>query len=227
MRTAETSMPLLHFQSRSGMLNHTGGTRSYGGMVDYPRIPKTELHLVKFPDPMENKAGRSTSRLKFCTRTADPQINVLWIKEVEVAKSSDELVTSRWITRQHKFLDFDVLDAMIASTLKKLINTQSTFRERVSVEEQRAINSDRFLRGKQNAFMIYEYFRATGAYEAEKGLADLVSMTLQNDDVQDFDVRGYQGLLSVSEMPSVSCLGRIVQVKISEFRSTSACDGIV
>ena len=39
------------------------------------------------------------------------------------------------------------------------------------------------------AYMINEYFRATGAYEAVQGLADLVSMTLQNDDVQDFDVR--------------------------------------
>ena len=28
-----------HFQSRSGMLNHTGGPCSYGGMVDSPRIP--------------------------------------------------------------------------------------------------------------------------------------------------------------------------------------------
>ena len=42
-----------HFQSRSGMLNHTGGTCSFGGMLDYPRIPVTELHLGKFPDPME------------------------------------------------------------------------------------------------------------------------------------------------------------------------------
>ena len=28
-----------HFQSRSGMLNHTGGTHSHDGMMDYPRLP--------------------------------------------------------------------------------------------------------------------------------------------------------------------------------------------
>ena len=50
-------------------------------------------------------------------------------------------------------------------------------------------------------YMICEYFRATGAYEAVQGLAELVSMTLQNDDVQDFDVRWDHALLSVSEMP--------------------------
>ena len=32
----------------------------------------------------------------------------------------------------------------------------------VSVEEQRAQNSDRFLRGGQIAYMIYEYFFAMG-----------------------------------------------------------------
>ena len=88
---------------------------------------------------------------------------MLWIKEVEVAKSIDELVTSRSITGQTNFPYFDMPDAMIASALKKLMNTQSTFRKRVSVEEQRAQNSDRFLRGKQIAYMIFEYFRATEA----------------------------------------------------------------
>ena len=62
-------------------------------------------------------------------------------------KSIDELVTSRSITRQPNFLDFDMLDAMIASALNKLLNTQSNFRKIASVEEQRAQNSDRFLRG--------------------------------------------------------------------------------
>ena len=49
--------------------------------------------------------------------------------------------------------------------------------------------------------MIYEYFRATGAHEAVQGLSDLFSVSLQNDDIQDFDVRWDHALLSVSEMP--------------------------
>ena len=126
----------------------------------------------------------------------------------------DELITSRSITSQHNFPDFDMLDAMIASALKKLINTQSTFRQRVSVEEQNAQNSDRFLRGRQVAHMIYEYFRATGAHETVQGLADLVSMTLQNDDAKDFDVRLDHALLSVSEMPSDPILEGLGQSKL-------------
>ena len=36
------------------------------------------------------------------------------------------------------FLDFDMLDAMTASAMNKLLNTQTQFRKRASVEEQRA-----------------------------------------------------------------------------------------
>ena len=49
--------------------------------------------------------------------------------------------------------------------------------------------------------MIYEHFRATGAYEAVQGLSDLFNIRLQSDDVQDFDVRWHQALLSASEIP--------------------------
>ena len=50
--------------------------------------------------------------------------------------------------------------------------------------------------------MTHEYFRATGAHEAVQGLSDLVRKRLQNDDVQDFDVRCDQAPLSASDMPS-------------------------
>ena len=119
----------------------------------------------------------------------------------EIAKSIDELMASRSMVEKD-FLDFDMLDAMIASASKKIFNTQVPFRKRVSAEEQRAQKHDRFLRGRQIAHMIYEYFRTTGACGAVQGLADLVSMTLQNDDVQNFDVRWDHALLTVSEMPS-------------------------
>ena len=134
--------------------------------------------LEKCRDSMELQSWKlNFSTEVFFLRTAEPQVTVLWIKEVEVAKSIDELVTSRSITGQHNFHDFDMLDAMIASALKNLLNTQSNFRKRASVEERRDQHSDQFLRGRQIAFLIYEYFRATGAYATPQGLADLVSTT--------------------------------------------------
>ena len=47
-----------HFQSRSGMLNHTGGTYSHGGMMDFPRIPATEWNFLTL---WNFKVGKSTS----------------------------------------------------------------------------------------------------------------------------------------------------------------------
>ena len=62
--------------------------------------------------------------------------------------------------------------------------------------------------------MIYEYIRATGAHETVRGLVDLASLTLQDDDIQDFDVRWDHSLLSVSEMPSDPILEGLYMSKI-------------
>ena len=72
------------------------------------------------------------------------------------------------------------------------------------MEEQRARKKehDRFLRGRQIAYMIDEYFRATGAYEAVQRLSDLFARSLPNDGVQDFDVKWDDAVLSVSKIPS-------------------------
>ena len=197
-----TSILLHHFQSGGGTLNLTGGTYSHSGIMDYPRLPISEMHLGKFCDSMEFFKLEVNFKNKVCTRTANPRITTHRIKEVEIAKSIDELVTSRSIVERTDFPDFDMLDAMIASALKKLLDKHAHFRTRVSVEQHRAQKSDRFSRGRQIAYMIHEYFRATGAYEAVQGLSDLFTRSLQNDDVQDFVVRWDQALLSVSEMPS-------------------------
>ena len=90
-----TSIPSHHLQSRSGMLNHTGGTHSHSAMMDNPRIPQSELNLGKFPDSLEFQSWKVNFRTVVCLRTADPQITVHWFKEVEIEKSIDELVTSR------------------------------------------------------------------------------------------------------------------------------------
>ena len=66
-----------HFQSRSGMLNHTGGTYSHSGMVDYPRASIAESNLGKFPDPTEFQNWKTNFRAEVCLKTANPQVNAL------------------------------------------------------------------------------------------------------------------------------------------------------
>ena len=183
---------------------------------------------------MEIQSWNVNFKTEVCTRTADPQITMLWIKEVEIAKSIDELVTSRSIVGRTHFPDFDMLHAMIASALKELLNTQIHFRKKdVSVEEQRAQKHDRFLRGRHIAYMIYEYFRANGAHTVpmkqckDSQTCSLLSF-LQNDDVQDFDVRWDHALLSVSEMSSGMILEGLHKSKLqysAQLRTVMAlCD---
>ena len=62
--------------------------------------------------------------------------------------------------------------------------------------------------------MIYEHFRATGAYEVVQGLSDLFNIRLQNDEVQDFDVRWDQAPLGASEIPTEMVLGGLYKSKL-------------
>ena len=139
---------------------------------------------------------------------------MFWTKEVEIAKSIDDHLTSQSITRRTDIPDYDMLDAMIASALKKHLNTQMHFRTRLSVEEHRAQKSDRFLRERQMARMICEHFRAPGAHEAIQRLSGLFTTSLQNDDVQDFDVRWDQAPLSASEIPTEMILEGLCKSKL-------------
>ena len=50
--------------------------------------------------------------------------------------------------------------------------------------------------------MIYDCFRVTGAHDTVLDSADLYSISLRNDDVQDFDTRWDGILSSMSKIPS-------------------------
>ena len=50
--------------------------------------------------------------------------------------------------------------------------------------------------------MIYDYFRVTGAHDTVLNCADLFTITFRNDDVQEFDTRWDEVLLSMSKIPS-------------------------
>ena len=126
---------------------------------------------------------------------------MLWIRQVEMVDSVEDLKTSRSIGA-HRFPNFEMLDAKIASSLKK-ITTNPYFKKKDNLEEQKAQMQDRILRGRQIAFSINKYFRMTGAHEAVLHFTGVFSISLHggDDDVQDLDARSDQALLSTSEVP--------------------------
>ena len=67
---------------------------------------------------------------------------------------------------------------------------------------------------KENGTELQSNFCTARAYEAVQGLTDLSSISLQIDDVQDFDVRWDHALLTVSEMPSLAILEGLCKSKL-------------
>ena len=106
-----------------------------------------------------------------------------------------------------------MLDAKIASPLNKIIQN-SQFKKKVSLEEQKAQKEDRFPRRRQIAFMIYNYFRVTGAHDTAPDHAELFSVTLHDDDIQEFDTRWNEVPLFMSKSPSDDILESLYKLRI-------------
>ena len=145
---------------------------------------------------MEFESWKVNFKTEVCAKTTNPQITMSWITEVEKAKSIDESSTSQSILWRTDFPDCEMLDVMIASASKKILNSHIQFLKRICVEEQqRAQKDDRFLRGGQISYMICEHFHAPRSYESVQGLSDLFTIRLQNDDVQDFRCQMVSGTI--------------------------------
>ena len=61
--------------------------------------------------------------------------------------------------------------------------------------------------------MTHEYFRVTGAHEAVLGYSDLFRITL-HDDIQEFDTRWDEVLLSFRQVLPDDILERLCEVRI-------------
>ena len=76
---------------------------------------------------MEFQSWKVNFKTEACSKTADTHHPMHLINEVEMAKSIDDLMTSQSITGRRDFTDCDMLDAMIASALKKLLDKHIHF----------------------------------------------------------------------------------------------------
>ena len=137
-----------------------------------------------------------------CSKAKNPRLVFQWIYETEKAKLIDDLIYPKSILGRSDFPYYNELDMMMVAALRKLFDQHTHFRKKISVEEQRAPKNDRFLRGRQSAFMIYDHFRSTGFHEEIQGVSGLLGIRLENDDIQYVDLRWEQALLSTNGPPS-------------------------
>ena len=185
-------------------------SKNYG--ADQQRLQISDLHFDKFHNPATFACWKIRFKTEVCTCSQFPTEALLWIKDVEIVESVDVLKSSCSI-RGTQTPDFEVLDAKIASALTRIIhNTQ--FKRKVSLEEQKAQKEDRFLRARQIAYLIYEYFRVTGTHDSVENFSDLFTIVLRNDDIQEFDSKWDGILLSMTKIPHDDILEGLYKLRI-------------
>ena len=138
---------------------------------------------------------------------------MLWIK-VEMVESVDDLKSSLSIRGTHG-PDFEVLDARIASALNRIIQN-TRFKKKVSLEEMKAQKEDASSLGRQIAYLIYEYFRVTRANDSVENYADLFTVVLRNDDIQEFDSKWDGFFKSMTQIPPDEILESLYKLRIRE-----------
>ena len=133
---------------------------------------------------------------------------------MEMVDSVDDLKSPRSIEGKD-FRNFEMLDARIASALNKIIQNPY-FKKKVSLDKQKTQKEDRFFRGRQIAYMIYDCFRVTGAHDTVLDNADLFSITLRDENVEDFDMRWDEILLSMTKIPPDDILESLYKMRTRE-----------
>ena len=182
--------------------------------ADQQRLQFSDLQFDKFTTSATFACWKIRFKTEVCICSQFLMEAMHWIKEVEMVDSVDELKASSSI-RGIEMPNFEMLDARIASALNRIIHN-SHFRRRVSLEEQKAQKEDRFLRGRQIAYLIYEYFRLTGAHDSLENYADLFTISLRNDDIQEFDSKWCGILLSMTKIPPDDILENLSKLRIRE-----------
>ena len=146
--------------------------------------------------------------------------------EDKMADSVDDFKSSRSIQGCTRFPNFEMLDARIVSDLNKIIQNSNS-KKKVSLEEQKTQREDRFLRGRKIAYMIYDYFRVSGANDSVENYADLFIIVVpRNDDIQEFDSKWKRNSIVDDTNPIWWHLGNFAQIQNTRVWETQDRIGI-
>ena len=92
--------------------------------------------LINSPNPATFACWKIRFKTEVCTCSQFPTEGLLWIKDVEMVESVDDLKSSRSI-RGTETPNVEVLDARFASALNK-ISQNTRLKKKVSLEEEKA-----------------------------------------------------------------------------------------
>ena len=174
------------------------------------------FNLTKFPTLSTFSCWKIRFKTQISACSSFHPEAMSWIKEVEMVDLVDDFLNHR--AQSRVTLISRILRCWMRGLpllLNKIIQN-SRFKKTVSLEDQKAQKEDRFFRGRQIAYLIYDYFRVTDAHDTVVDYADLFSITLRNDDFQECDTRWYAILLSMTKIPPDVVLESLYKLRIRE-----------
>ena len=116
-------------------------------VVGQQRQQMSELQFDKFPTSASFLVWKTRFKTQVSNGSDFPSAVMLWIKEVEMVDSLQQLKSSRSVSGNN-LPNFEMLDVKIASALNKIIQN-SQFKKKVCLEEQKSQQKeDRYLRGR-------------------------------------------------------------------------------
>ena len=192
----------------------SGGDSSKNYGADQQPLQISDLRFDKFQKPATFACWKRRFKTEVCTCSPFPTEAMQWIKEVELVDSVDDLKSSSSV-RGIQMPNFEVFDARTASALNNIIHN-SDFKRRISLWEQKAQKQDRFFRGRQMAYLIYEYFQVTQANDSVENYADQFTISLRNDDIREFDSKRNGIPLSMTKIPPDDIVEGLHKLKIRE-----------
>ena len=107
-------------------------SKNYG--ADQQQLQISHPHFDKFTRSATFACWKIRFKTEVCTCSQFPTDAMLWIKEVELVDSVDDLKSSCSV-RGIRMPDFEVLDAKIASALNRIIH-KTPFKRKVSLGSQ-------------------------------------------------------------------------------------------
>ena len=231
MSTAEKSERPEHNQDprcRSGpsakdSVIFSGGDSSKNYGADQQRLQISISTLTSSPRQQPSHAGRWGSRPRyvlvhnFLRRRCNGSRKWSWLIQWMNWDLRHLLVVFQY--RILKYLMRGLLQRWTESSIIPSSKGESVWRNKKAEKE------DRFLRGRQIAYLIYDHFWVTGSHDSVENYTDLFTVVLRNDDIQEFDSKWDGILLSMTKIPLITAW--IVQNKNTRVWKTQDRIGIV
>ena len=172
------------------------------------------LEFERWPTVAKFRAWRLAFRREVSNKSARPKEALKWISEVDHAKCLEELMTSCSIN-DPDIEDFETLDGKISTALLKICH--GLFQKKVLFEDEKFQKKhDVTLTGRQIAWMIYHHFKISETELQALDETDLMSLTLQRDNLRAFDQAWDEILLNIEEEPKEKMLELLYRTQLEQ-----------